>query len=171
MRLEIYHADYPDDPNEDGLWRVHSFCRRHMHFTDPDEFATPESVDAVKEGQAFYLSYFEHGNCVWSLMDEGPQCRFDSVRIAGYLEYYGEGKPTEADAREFLEYYTDWCNGSLYDVQLLDEDGDYIDCQSNVQSKSLKEVAYGMLPALDKDGNRVTLEELEMNKMAKDLLL
>lgn len=114
------------DSMYDG-WRLISFCCRHDNFEHPAAYClnNRENIGLRRKlqvGLAFHLSYFEHGLCKWSLCGEGPQCRWDTVAIAGLLIWIG--KPTDigaktykdraADARNFLEEYTDWCNGNCY---------------------------------------------------------
>jgi hypothetical protein len=126
-------------------WKPISFCRRHKNFEHPDLYCLnkPENIGLRRKlqvGLTFWLSYYEHNLCKWSLGGEGPQCRWDSVDIAGLLIW--TGKPSNmgaktyedraSDARNFLEAYTDWCNGQCYwfsledDQQLLDSCGGFI---------------------------------------------
>jgi len=114
----------------DGQWTLYSFSSRHLSHRSPDHFLPP-SIGLrrkLKAGTAFLLSYFEHGNCVWSLQDEGPQCEWDSVKCAGILLWehpVGDmGAKTyedrAKDARSFLETYTAWCNGEVYGFMIDD---------------------------------------------------
>jgi hypothetical protein len=140
-----YDADVErPDSIYDG-WKPISFGRRHINFEHPDRYRLnqPENIGLRRKldvGLAFWLSYYEHGLCRWSLRGEGPQCRWDSVDIAGLLIW--TGKPSDMgaktyedrarDARHFLEEYTDWCNGNCYwfsledDQKLLDSCGGFI---------------------------------------------
>lgn len=132
------------DSTYDG-WKPISFSRRHNNFVHPDHYclSKPENIGLRRKlevGLAFWLSYYEHGLCRWSLRGEGPQCHWDSVDIAGLLVW--TGKPSDigaksyedrtTDARNFLEEYTDWCNGNCYwfsledDQKILDSCGGFI---------------------------------------------
>lgn len=133
--------DWAENPAKECDARVVSFSRRHTSFDHPDGWydgdRRPRTMGGyrrqLKAGTAFELSYFEHGNCVWSLRGEGPQCRWDSVGLAGILflpDYVKESHKTYAKreewARNFLEYYTDWCNGEVY-IMFEEIDGDLDD--------------------------------------------
>lgn len=164
----------PDVPNpcEFGSWVVHSFGRRHSNFCEPsslglgelDSYGEPKVTNIglrkkLEAGTAFLLSYFEHGNCTWSLKGEGHTCQFDSVRVAGLLVWSGspkgcgyadipagenwdkkhwktDFKSRQKSAREFLDLYTDWCNGTCYRYGIVeydednDEEGEEIDSGS-----------------------------------------
>ena len=134
--LHIWYDDSPESPNDWGIWRLSSFNFRHRNFIHPEGLITREGEGAslgirrkLKVGTAFVLSYYEHGGSVWSLMGEGPQCRFDSVRVAGYLEYL-EPKylprgyaAREALAHNFLKVYNKWANGQVFCLAVEDEDG------------------------------------------------
>ncbi|WP_152053052.1 hypothetical protein [Tautonia marina] len=116
-----------------GGWRLVSFSHRHTGYEHPSAYCKgldafgcpiPTSIGLARKlevGTAFWLSYYEHSLCRWSLMGEGPQCRWDTARIAGLLlwEHPSCGLPRgfrhrEADARAFLEDYTAWANGEVY---------------------------------------------------------
>jgi hypothetical protein len=95
-------------------------------------------------GNAFVLSYYEHGLCQWSLQGYGPQCRFDTAQIAGILiwntEELGRNVPYHSykewdklsaeeryekradSASSFCEAYTNWANGSIYGYALTDDE-------------------------------------------------
>lgn len=134
IRIRVESDSDIENPAEfDGAWKPYSFGRRHASYKDPEELGlslergedgTPKIKNPglrrkLETGLAFFLSYYEHGGCVWSLIDEGPQCQWDSVRIAGLLVW--EHKPGDMgaktredrakDARLFLESYNDWSNG------------------------------------------------------------
>ena len=146
--VKLSHDDCPESPCDTDGWKVYSFSNRHSNFKHPDEFEDDEAFEAkLKAGLAFPLAYFEHGNCVWSLSHEGPQCRWDSVQHAGFIVWEQDEAdlgPTTVedrreDARKFLERFTYWCNGEVYgyhveafrvcptcgqDEQLSDEEAD-----------------------------------------------
>jgi hypothetical protein len=121
---------------DDG-WRFCSFSRRHRSFVDPStlDMGSIGFRRKLDCGTAFLCSYFEHGQCQWSLRGCGQQCPWDSVDVAGVLIW--QGKPKELrktaelrreSAAAFLAEYTDWCNGACYwfSVVEVDEDGDEI---------------------------------------------
>ena len=70
--IKLWHDDMPCDPCEYG-WKVHSFSHRHANFTHPGDFDGDEELARkLKIGLAFPLSYYEHGQCLWSLGGELP---------------------------------------------------------------------------------------------------
>ena len=129
--VKVLTIDYDPDVERPDCgyqgWMPVSFGRRHSNFEHPDNFCLNKRVNLglrrkVQVGLAFWLSYYEQGLCAWFLRGEGPQCRWDSVYVAGILIW--TGKPSDLgaktyedrmqDARNFLEEYTDWCNGNCY---------------------------------------------------------
>lgn len=131
-----------ENPCDDGFWKLSSFSRRHSAYADPEDFGIRPSrqqhsgyeidnktiANQLKHEQAFLLSYYAHGNCIWGLQGEVPECPFDSVWIAGILQLQ-EPKDIpihrrKEAARQFLKSYTDWCNGDVLYYQIEDaEDG------------------------------------------------
>lgn len=121
--VNLWHDDHPENPAECDGWAVYSFSTNHSNFKHPDEFEEDEELASkLKVGLAFPLSYFEHGECLWSLGGEGPQCRFDTVQHAGFLVWEQDeanigAKTVEerrADAARFIEMYSEWANGHVY---------------------------------------------------------
>jgi hypothetical protein len=134
-----YDADAERPESGYDGWKPISFGRRHTNFEHPDAYRLDKRENAglrrkLDVGLAFWLSYYEHGLCRWSLRGEGPQCPWDAVNMAGILIW--SGKPSDIgaksyaeraqDARLFLEEYTDWCNGECYWFR-LEEDGAPLD--------------------------------------------
>jgi hypothetical protein len=146
-----YDHDLEDPTIIDG-WKVYSFCRRHASFRHPDDLGlgsidpatglpkviNPGLRSKLRNGLAFFLSYYEHGNCAWFLHGEQPagvEFRWDGVRIAGLLVW--EDKPNHLgpktldgrrlDAAAFLQTYTAWCNGEGYGYSIEDDDGNHVD--------------------------------------------
>ena len=129
-RITLEHDDANDEP--DFGWKVYSFSTAHRGWKDPDTFVMPddpedatalqkEVAEKLKVGLAFYLSYYEHGNCVWSLRGQGPSDRFDSRHTAGILiydeDYFAPAETLESRAEMAalnLETYTCWANGEMY---------------------------------------------------------
>lgn len=137
LMVTIVTSISPESPCETGGWKLYSFARnKFVTDVDADLFvagydrATGEVVPADEElagklgtGLAYWLSYHEHGVGAWSLKGEGRKCRFDTAVLAGVLVREDEPRslgPTTADeraadARRFLERYTSWANGCVYD--------------------------------------------------------
>lgn len=180
-RVHVFHDDDMTNPCVWGGWTVHSFSRRHRSFRHPEGLITEAGKGAtigvrrkLEAGTAFVLSYFEHGSCCWSLMGEGPQCRFDGVRVAGYIECRAENvkqlprgyAAREKAARAFLEAYTAWCNGWVYEVQVvdLDEGGEEVEeaLESVGDVYDVKQAISGLL------GPNWRAESVLGNTLAKD---
>lgn len=128
-----YDSDIQNPAEFDSAWTLYSFSRRHTSFKDPSEFF-PDGKPSIglrrklEVGTAFLLSYYEHGNSVWSLRGTGPKCQFDSVDVAGILlckEPKNMGAKTlearRTDAGYFVDIYTAWCNGDGYGYQIEEE--------------------------------------------------
>jgi hypothetical protein len=122
---------FSDDvnPTNEGNWKVYSFNRKHRNYSDPSE-TIKEMADKAKDGKTLVLSYYEHGNCRWSVYDSNVAlCPFDGTEYAGILEYCGEEKYSFKELKEagnkFLnEYYNPWCNGEVYDLTIVTNEGD-----------------------------------------------
>ena len=141
VRIEYDHD--LENPCEWDGWKVYSFSNRHASYQHPEKLGLDEHGQPniglrrkLQVGTAFLLSYYEHGQCVWSLKDTGPQCRWDSVSLAGLLVWEGElsnlGAKTyearEKDAEAFIRCYTDWCNGTGYGFTIDEaDDGEHIE--------------------------------------------
>lgn len=138
----------PSNPLEDwdATGTIHSFSSRHVNSIDEsglEELQEEHGEDVV------FLSYFEHGNCLWGVkgtMNGMPDFRWDGVGTAGvwvpdkYLLEEAEGLEPEARrekmvewAKQACEVYTLWCNGEVYGVEVkvykakYSEDGDLYD--------------------------------------------
>lgn len=151
LTVTVDHDSDVDAPMDscDGEWRIYSFSHRHNNYKHPETLGLSLTRDVdgtpivrnpglrrkLQVGLAFFLSYFEHGQCVWSLRGEGPRCQFDSVDVAGLMVW--EHPPADmgaktyehrqADARSTLGVYTDWCNGECFHYTIKDEDGEDVD--------------------------------------------
>jgi hypothetical protein len=153
LKLILNHDHDLENPCDNDGWKVHSFGRRHANFRDPETLGLSYSLDPstglpkvmnpglrskLKHGLAFFLSYFEHGNCVWFLHGDEPagvEFRWDGVKVAGLIVW--EGKPGDLgprtlearrnDADAFLKTYTSWCNGEGYGYSVEDQDGQHVD--------------------------------------------
>lgn len=147
-----YDQDMECPADQDCQWKLYSFNRRHGSFKHPTELGlgslgkdglprvTDKALRAkLKSGLAFWLSYFEHGQCVWFLKDGpvplGVEFQWDGVRVAGLLVWEHPenelgGKTVEErakDAAGFLKSYTSWANGEGYCYCIEDEDGKVVD--------------------------------------------
>ena len=142
--VEIDVSQGPESPCANGGWQLHSFARnKFVTDVDPDEYVgnydratgdvTPATDDLkakLAAGLAFWLSYFEHGDGQWSLKGEGQQCRFDGTKLAGILvweegeEFAPKKEEREAHARRFLEAYSEWANGYVYDWSVREPGSD-----------------------------------------------
>jgi hypothetical protein len=134
--VTLFHDDSPEDPSEgDGNWTLYSFSNRHHGFKHPNNFFEDSGKPKfgirrkLEVGTAFILSYYEHGQCCWSLQGTGPQCEWDNVDVAGILVWEHPVKEMGAksyedrrkDAACFLETYTCWCNGEVYGFNVEEE--------------------------------------------------
>lgn len=145
--------DVEDPSDHAGAWRLYSFNRRHASFTDPESLGLGDALDPktgdpkvvnpglrtkLRVGLAFFLSYYEHGECSWFLKGEGRpgvEFRWDGNRNAGLLVWEHDpsemGAKTHADrakdAESFLDTYTDWCNGHGLYYSVEDSEGNLID--------------------------------------------
>ena len=131
--INLWNDDCPECPNDYDGWKAYSFSSRHGNSKDPDEVGFEEDEDGnhlpdkelqakLDSGLAFMLDYYEHGLCSWSLAGAGPQCRWDTSRMAGLLVWEDEedaiGAKTpedrRGDATAFINRFTQWCNGQVY---------------------------------------------------------
>lgn len=147
VTITIEPDEDAENPCDWDGWKVFSFNSRHRRsYAHPEKLGLSTALDdhglpkitnpglrrKVEVGLAHFLSYYEHGACMWSLLGGGPQCRWDSTRIAGLLVW---GQPPgnmgnktrearEKDAAAFIETYTSWCNGSVYGYSINDPEGE-----------------------------------------------
>lgn len=126
-RISIYHDADPSNPLEDWseMGSILSLNRRHGNY-DPSgvEDAVESNPDAVP------LSYYEHGNCLWTVAGGLPsyaQCRWDSVGFAGVwipdadtlksarnLGGFTRRAFMRKRAAQACDAYSQWCNGEVY---------------------------------------------------------
>ena len=130
-RITIYPDGDSPNPLDDGdeMGTILSLNRRHGNF-DPDgiDAAIETNPDAVP------LSYYEHGQCLWSpagKLPAGARCRWDSAPFAGVwvpdaatlasARHYG-GRTRRLfmrkRARQACDAYTRWCNGEIYGYEV-----------------------------------------------------
>jgi hypothetical protein len=132
-----YDQDLENPCDMDSQWKVYSFSTSHASFKEPSELglqgrdasgkhhiSNPGLRQKLKVGLAFFLSYYEHGLCSWSVQGTRsyPDMQWDGVSTAGIMIWehppsHIGGKTYEErqkDAEGFMEMYTAWCNGHGY---------------------------------------------------------
>lgn len=148
LTLRVDHDPDVESPSDSDGWKLYSFSTRHGNFKHPEAlglgarnvvgdltFTSPGLRRKVDRGLAFVLSCYQHGNIVWSLKGEGPQCRWDTAQVGGILIWEGRSKDLgpkkvddrRADAKRFLETYNAWANGETYCYAVEDEEGNVVD--------------------------------------------
>lgn len=148
--MKLIHVQFvPDAENPSELgdnWKLHSFSSRHINYTPPEKLRlrlTSRNTEPVVRcvglrrkldvGLAFWVSYYQHGDCAWFLLGNNPpgtEMVWDGVRFAGLLvwphspESLGVTTRTEraAAAADFLRHYTAWCNNALMEFSIRDID-------------------------------------------------
>jgi hypothetical protein len=126
-RISIHHDEDASNPLEDlsEMGSILSLNRRHVNY-DPSgvEDAAENNPDAVP------LSYYEHGNCLWTVAGQLPtmaRCRWDSVDFAGVwipdadtlesarnLGGFTRRAFMRKRAGQACEVYSQWANGEIY---------------------------------------------------------
>jgi len=130
---KIQHDECPSNPLEDcdAMGSIFSFSTRHGNHINQEQ--VEEYVEEYGE-DAVFLSYFEHGNCLWGVkgtMSGMPDFRWDGVGTAGLwipddclleeAKNMEKGSPErvakmEEWAGQACTVYTQWCNGEAYGV-------------------------------------------------------
>jgi len=160
-QIVIHHDHDADNPcDNDGAWKFYSFSNRHKNFKEPESLndesgkLNTEIKDKLENGLAFILSYYEHGLCAWSIAGTGPQCQWDSTRVAG-LAVWEEpeenmGAKTyqerEQDCKISAEEYTDWCNGNCYYFELANQNQKIDTCGGIIGCDNLLDCIRQSLP-------------------------
>jgi hypothetical protein len=134
MSVTVYlgHDHDVESPADYDGWSPYSFSTKHINFKDPDEVDPIEDEELrakLDNGLAFFLSYYEHGRCLWSLRGEGPQCRWDSVNVAGILIWEQDednigAKTVEdrrKDAQRFLDSWNAYVNGDAWYFSIVND--------------------------------------------------
>lgn len=129
LQVKIIH-DYCDHLEmERMVWKLHSFSTRHRNFVHPDNMASDHDLrEKFNKGLAFFVGYYEHGNCLWFLSDSktpaGVEFQWDGRKVAGYIEFMDDENYIPDDIKEsatsFLKMYTDYCNGNTYAYSITD---------------------------------------------------
>lgn len=87
----------------------------------------------LKDGKAFLIDMYEHGDASFTLAGTGVNCRWDTTSNAGLIvlaDYLIDGispEQREQYAIDYLKEYTDYFNGDLYSVTVTNQRGDCID--------------------------------------------
>ena len=130
-RIRIYAVTDVPNPLDDWseMGTILSLNRKHVNFNPARiESSIENNPDAVP------LSYFEHGQCLWSVAGELPahlRCPWDPIAFAGVwlpdaatLEsaknYGGRTRHhfMRKPARQACDAYTQWCNGDIYGYEI-----------------------------------------------------
>lgn len=130
-----YDPDTPESPLEESGFKLYQFNSRRVSYCARDAlpFDDDELAELIHKGHAYWLDYFEHGNCLWSLHGGAVQCRWDTAPCAGLLVLEEPESWTTDPAqllkcvRGLLESYTQWCNGEVYCIDITDEEGNDVD--------------------------------------------
>ena len=141
-QLNIVQDICVESPLDNTEWKMVSFSPKHAGYEDWENYLKPMDKHGevratcigfqkkLDSSTAFILSCYQHSDISWSLKGEGPQCRWDTSRVAGLLIYEGAlkdlPKDREACARNILETFTQWCNGQVYGFT-LELDGEEVD--------------------------------------------
>lgn len=147
--VTIEHDPAVESPSgDDGEWTHSSFLRNHHNRVDPEtlfpsdwdyedgDHPSKAFMEKCKVGLAYFLNYYEHGLCDWSIAGgkSYPDDRWDVSHNSGILVWEHDeddmGAKTledrRTDAAAFLERYTNWCNGQCYQYQIETEEGDEV---------------------------------------------
>ena len=142
----------------DNNWRLISFNNRHISYENHEKYTNPDIGlrRKLEVGTAFYVDYFEHGDCKWSLSGTGPNCQWDTSRMAGIIIFDNVkdmgAKTLEdraKDAANFLQIYTDWSNGHGHGYVIQDEDGNDLDSCFGFYDSEIEYTVSEIVSALD----------------------
>lgn len=143
-------SDECDNPAHDDGWKPYSFNTRHESYKDPEDLGLSLEMEdgrpkvlnkklkkKLEAGLAFFLSYYEHGDCLWFLPGSysPPDMQWDGNRNAGLLVWEHAASALGAktyedrvkDASGFLRTYTDWCNGHGFRYRIETAYGEELD--------------------------------------------
>lgn len=127
--------EFAENPAEWGNFYIVTFGRGGLITdTDRDTYMQDNPVDKwLKDGKAFYIDVYRHGNTVYSLSGDGVQDKFDTAQKAGLIVFqdeYVDGVPYD-DRRGYavgdLETYTAWANGEVYNITIKRDTGLVVD--------------------------------------------
>ena len=165
----------------DCQWRLVSFLNKHRSYEDHEKYTNPDIGLRRKlaVGTAFYLDYFEHSGCSWSISGSGPQCRWDTSRGAGIVIFDNPkdmGAKTYEDRRKdaeiFLELYTDWANGHGHGYSIETEEGEILDSCFGFYDSQIEHTVieiYSQLEYFEKEHGRLEVELQDDNIWAPNI--
>lgn len=111
-------------------------CLNYLDADAANDWIAEMSVDH----DVYVVDVYEHGNILYSLSGNGPQCAFDTARGGAAIAIPNDKHDnpftnTEEAAAAILSEYTSWCNGDVYGVVEMTIDpetgemvGGYDDC-------------------------------------------
>lgn len=97
---------------------------RYLNFeADPETWIEGFDKETHK---VFVVGAYEHGQIQWGLSGESMHSNdmFDYASVAGFIAIPLDFTNPEDAARNILRDYTDWCNGEVYGVVLVEKEGD-----------------------------------------------
>lgn len=157
------YVESPLEGNDDI--KLISFNSKHKSFAHPESLGLYTYRDGsysftskgiglrrkVETSWAFILDCYQHGNTVWGLAGEAPQCRWDTAKAAGVLildaksfkrSYINKDYESRRQwARDILKEYNDWCNGEVYRFEVFDGEGGEVDSVSGYFGRETAEIA------------------------------
>jgi len=195
ISITVTSDEDSENPLDESGFVLHSFNSKHRNFHFPNaeigikwisRNAPPTYTPAMKRkvdaGLVFMCSYFEHGQCSWFLKGEGTagvEYDWDGVRNAGLLvctmnARERKGRDIQQEARDLLELYTHYCNGSFLYARIDDDDtGEVIDsCGGILELESFLSdhadlLASADITYADRDGFESTMRSAVRSVLAK----
>lgn len=109
-----YH--YADHLDDDGNMRTDLDT-----WLNCEGYVKPPARQAIDAGRAFLFEKYEHGLVCYALKGESSQVdrQWDVSPVAGFMwadDDWGADVDIEDAARNFLETFTDWCNGNIWGI-------------------------------------------------------
>ena len=161
--LNVWNAEHENPDDDEGGWKVKLFRnRKYVHKAEREDYmkmeglvgwATPEQEKKDEDGLLFFIDLYDHSGTTYSLHGNGQQCRFDTARYAGVIEWTDDYPPYTSEgldpvalrakrvdyANRYLEYYTAWANGHLMEFRLhrLEDGDDAIDMVTTHQESDV----------------------------------
>lgn len=129
VRITVAQDAMAENPmtDRDGQWTLYSFNRWHENYKDPEQVGFENGRPTIglrrklTVGTAFIAGYYEHGACRWDVSGtrDYPDAQWDACSVAGLLVWEHDVgdmgaksyEDRQKDAQQFLDIYTDWCNG------------------------------------------------------------
>ena len=155
FEIHVTQDTFPDPPDWEGWYEIHSFAPAHSNYKSPNRFGLvmkdgritstdPGIRSKLRAGTAIILSAYQHGGIVWSLATEGQQCRFDTAPVAGimFVRWMRQSKESRLEmARDFLPSYNAWCNGETYGIRVY-RNGEAVEYFPTIGGRIEKDLAY-----------------------------